>query len=733
MKTKKETKKYKFISIFKNVFFHKVIFIFFAFLCFSNTVYALGINGSPKVEESRVTINVQVTATTRDEDINYKVYKLDAVGKRSSINSVLSGKFYPDLKDLTSLMSFDLPINGVESLIRNSLYQIEIEGRELDLDGINTYKAVVNFKTVATDTRVGGSGNWYYASALELSDYFDTNRSKSFHRFSSEDACTLAHDTAVFNMYADKTKATSFSICFEQTIIPTKTDFTLRMQAYGVAWTTKKDMFFYTGYKESDKKWSRSKAFESLALCQSSEKSDPALIIIDSCEKSSSPPAKPVGWTASGIVAGDTSSNNCIVDKANFYPYGKTGDTFYKEGSTKVSIVIQTVNCANKELQLTVKEMDSCPASSIPNFNCNNALSSSGLENKTIIMPATEAVTLNYIAGEEECETIGSGLIDISDGYDCLYYFELATPDGEKWSSVDRVGGRIYYECVGACDEDWEQSGSQEDTVDPGAINPRIANDEYNLLAPIGEIKSIDNTKQLGDYINLIVKIFLGICGALAVIMIVIYGIQWMGSESIFAKTESKQKIGGALMGLVLALGSWMLLNTINPDLLGGELNIGQANIEVEEDAMSENDALPPLGTAVARCPEGIYQVQTAGGSFPVCKTMQDNLKKMIDLAWSQNIKITGFGFRSKTRQEELRAQNCGAANVYKQNARCKPDTAIPGTSMHESGLAFDFRCEGSKIATKDNKCFLWLKANASKYNLKNLSSEPWHWSTTGH
>ncbi|MFA7192237.1 MAG: D-alanyl-D-alanine carboxypeptidase family protein [Candidatus Paceibacterota bacterium] len=446
---------------------------------------------------------------------------------------------------------------------------------------------------------------------------------------------------------------------------------------------------------------------------------------IDSNEGDSIP-ATPFDYKAPVVNTPNTTP--CIVDKANFYPYGETGDTFYKEGSTKVSIVIQTVNCANKDLKLTVKELDRCPASSIPNFNCNDALSSSGLENKTIIMPATESVTLNYIAGEENCETLG-----LADGYDCLYYFELATPDGEKWSSMDRAGGRISYECDGICNKDWEQAGPQEDTVDPGAIDPRIANDEYNLLAPIGEIKSIDDTKQLGDYINLMVKIFLGICGALAVIMIVIYGIQWMGTDSVFGKTESKQKIGGALMGLVLALGSWMLLNTINPDLLGGELNIGQANIEVEEDAMSSNDALPPLGTAVARCPEGIYQVQTAGGVFPVCKTMQDNLKKMIDLAWSQNIKITGFGFRSKTRQEELRAQNCGAANVYKQNARCKPDTAIPGTSMHESGLAFDFRCEGSKIATKDNKCFLWLKANASKYNLKNLSSEPWHWSTTGH
>lgn len=435
-----------------------------------------------------------------------------------------------------------------------------------------------------------------------------------------------------------------------------------------------------------------------------------------------------------------TPTGDCAVKKAGFFPNGEANDGFYKESNRPtVSIVIQTENCADQELKLTVKELDRCLGSAIPGMNCNDALSDSNLENRPVKITATNAVTLNFLAGEEECGTASStvglnGLIDIADGHDCLYYFELLNPKGDKWSSMDSPGGRLAYECDGICKTDWEQKGDQEDTVDPGALDARIAKDEYTLLAPIGSIAAIDKTTTLGDYLNLMIKIFLGICGALAVIMIVIYGIQWMGTDSVFTKTESKQKIGGALAGLILALASWMLLNTINPDLLGGELSIGQASIEVEGDAMDANDELPPLGSAVARCPEGIYQAQTAGGIFPVCKTMQENLKKMIDLAWSEGVKITGFGFRSKKRQEELRAQNCGGvANVYRVGARCKPQTAIPGTSMHESGLAFDLRCEGLKIATTDNSCYKWLEKNAGRYGLKNLAGEPWHWSTTGH
>lgn len=91
----------------------------------------------------------------------------------------------------------------------------------------------------------------------------------------------------------------------------------------------------------------------------------------------------------------------------------------------------------------------------------------------------------------------------------------------------------------------------------------------YKLLAPIGEFK--EAPKNMGDYFNTIFKIAIGLCGALAVVMIVIGGVQYMGDESIFGKTEAKSKITSAILGLIIALGSYALLNTINPDLLGGK------------------------------------------------------------------------------------------------------------------------------------------------------------------
>ena len=51
---------------------------------------------------------------------------------------------------------------------------------------------------------------------------------------------------------------------------------------------------------------------------------------------------------------------------------------------------------------------------------------------------------------------------------------------------------------------------------------------------------------------------------------------------------------------------------------------------------------------------------------------------------------------------------------------------------MHEQGLAVDFTYEGALIGNRSNRGYLWLEANAGRFGLRNLPSEPWHWSTTG-
>ncbi len=111
----------------------------------------------------------------------------------------------------------------------------------------------------------------------------------------------------------------------------------------------------------------------------------------------------------------------------------------------------------------------------------------------------------------------------------------------------------------------------------------------YKMLAPIGDITCMDSTGQdpncipndIGKYLNMLFKLGIGVCAFLAVLMLIINGITYMGDESVFGKTEAKSKMFGAILGLLIALGAWALLNTINPNLNGtGGISISAATAE---------------------------------------------------------------------------------------------------------------------------------------------------------
>ncbi len=73
----------------------------------------------------------------------------------------------------------------------------------------------------------------------------------------------------------------------------------------------------------------------------------------------------------------------------------------------------------------------------------------------------------------------------------------------------------------------------------------------------------------IGDFLKTNFNLAITFAGILAVIMIVIAGVQWVtsggNSEMI---TSAKKRIGGALTGLLIAYLSFTILNTINPDLV---------------------------------------------------------------------------------------------------------------------------------------------------------------------
>jgi hypothetical protein len=60
----------------------------------------------------------------------------------------------------------------------------------------------------------------------------------------------------------------------------------------------------------------------------------------------------------------------------------------------------------------------------------------------------------------------------------------------------------------------------------------------------------------------------------LAVIMIIVGGVEYMGSESVFKKGQGKERIFAAISGLLIALISILLISTLLPGGTGGAFNI---------------------------------------------------------------------------------------------------------------------------------------------------------------
>ncbi len=94
---------------------------------------------------------------------------------------------------------------------------------------------------------------------------------------------------------------------------------------------------------------------------------------------------------------------------------------------------------------------------------------------------------------------------------------------------------------------------------------------QYKPLEPdaFGSISGpLTETTSLTTFLTEAFNLGLAICAALAVVMIVWGGVEYMLSESLFSKEEGKKKIRNAIYGLLLAVFSWLILYIINPSIL---------------------------------------------------------------------------------------------------------------------------------------------------------------------
>ncbi len=83
----------------------------------------------------------------------------------------------------------------------------------------------------------------------------------------------------------------------------------------------------------------------------------------------------------------------------------------------------------------------------------------------------------------------------------------------------------------------------------------------------------------IDTYLPAAFRFALGIAGVLAFIMITFGGIKYATTDAISGKAEGRENIENAIWGLLVVLGAWAILNTINPQILSFNLLIKSPNL----------------------------------------------------------------------------------------------------------------------------------------------------------
>lgn len=125
----------------------------------------------------------------------------------------------------------------------------------------------------------------------------------------------------------------------------------------------------------------------------------------------------------------------------------------------------------------------------------------------------------------------------------------------------------------------------------------------YVLLEPLPGMTAVNTNQGLASYLRLVFRLAIGIAGVIAVVKIVLAGIEHMTSESPFSKSKAKDKLLNSILGILLLLGSVVILNTINPELLNISLNLAPITGSV-----TEEDKPSPVTSGGKVC-NGLYTV----------------------------------------------------------------------------------------------------------------------------
>ncbi|TSC70549.1 MAG: hypothetical protein CEO12_270 [Parcubacteria group bacterium Gr01-1014_46] len=117
----------------------------------------------------------------------------------------------------------------------------------------------------------------------------------------------------------------------------------------------------------------------------------------------------------------------------------------------------------------------------------------------------------------------------------------------------------------------------------------------YTVLTTL---PGIGTQTTLTSYLPAAFNLAIGIAVALAFVMITFGGVTYATSDAITGKAKGREYIEDALWGLLLVIGSYVILNTLNPQILNFSLRFDRPTVPVSSVTLIAGTPLDPAARA---------------------------------------------------------------------------------------------------------------------------------------
>lgn len=240
-------------------------------------------------------------------------------------------------------------------------------------------------------------------------------------------------------------------------------------------------------------------------------------------------------------------------------------------------------NCTEaSEMKKLLITKDPSLASKIVLENKSQSTASNYSHSKVLITPPGSSVVV--VSDHEHVKAVSYALKHC-DGFNAYYYF-IGKTNQPQTLSIDDFANNDYSDIIKTCREKLGLGGTAAPsvTVDTGIpfvneINIILEKPTPKISIPglnFSEIKTVEEDGGtylyipfLGEYIAAAYKYGVVIASIIAVVMIITAGFGWAISGGEPEKiNHAKTRIGQAIVGLFLAVGSYTLLYMINPELV---------------------------------------------------------------------------------------------------------------------------------------------------------------------